>query len=559
MKKIFLYISALLAGAACTAQETLLSPDGRLRLEFSLADGGRPTYTLDYKERPVILPSGMGLELRGEAPKLEFGAEIRKGEPGRPVSLYDGFTLGQVARSESDQTWRPVWGEQAEIRDRYNEMAVTLRQAATGRDMTIRFRLYDDGLGFRYEFPEQESLTYFVIGEEKTQFAMAGDHTAFWIPGDYDTQEYDYTESKLSQIRELMPGAITPNSSQTPFSPTGVQTALQMKSDDGLYINIHEAALVDYACMHLDLDDRNFIFTSHLTPDAQGWKGYMQAPCHTPWRTVTVSDDARDILASKLILNLNEPCAYDDTSWIKPVKYMGVWWEMITGKSDCLYARRAVGTARRDGLRPMQAQRPATAPQREREAVHRPLAAAHGLTSCSSKAGTSAGEDWLGHTKDYARFRDPYPGFRHRRTERICARERHPAEMHHETSASVRKLRTPHGSGLPPDGQIRVQLGQERVRGRHPAPRRAHHYGQWMNNHYLYVVRRAADHKIMVNAHEAVRPTGLCRNLPQPDRQRRHAAREYQRSAARAHHVTRSFCPFTRACRAARMDHARHS
>ena len=187
MKKIFLYISALLAGAACTAQETLLSPDGRLRLEFSLADGGRPTYTLDYKERPVILPSGMGLELRGEAPKLEFGAEIRKGEPGRPVSLYDGFTLGQVARSESDQTWRPVWGEQAEIRDRYNEMAVTLRQATTGRDMTIRFRLYDDGLGFRYEFPEQESLTYFVIGEEKTQFAMTGDHTAFWIPGDYDT------------------------------------------------------------------------------------------------------------------------------------------------------------------------------------------------------------------------------------------------------------------------------------------------------------------------------------------------------------------------------------
>ena len=339
MKKIFLYICALLAGAACSAQETLLSPDGRLRLEFSLADGGRPTYTLDYKERPVILPSGMGLELRGEAPKLEFGAEIRKGEPGRPVSLYDGFTLGQVARSESDQTWRPVWGEQAEIRDRYNEMAVTLRQAATGRDMTIRFRLYDDGLGFRYEFPEQESLTYFVIGEEKTQFAMTGDHTAFWIPGDYDTQEYDYTESKLSQIRELMPGAITPNSSQTPFSPTGVQTALQMKSDDGLYINIHEAALVDYACMHLDLDDRNFIFTSHLTPDAQGWKGYMQAPCHTPWRTVTVSDDARDILASKLILNLNEPCAYDDTSWIKPVKYMGVWWEMITGKSDWAYTR----------------------------------------------------------------------------------------------------------------------------------------------------------------------------------------------------------------------------
>jgi len=266
MKKIFLYISALLAGAACTAQETLLSPDGRLRLEFSLADGGRPTYTLDYKERPVILPSGMGLELRGEAPKLEFGAEIRKGEPGRPVSLYDGFTLGQVARSESDQTWRPVWGEQAEIRDRYNEMAVTLRQAATGRDMTIRFRLYDDGLGFRYEFPEQESLTYFVIGEEKTQFAMAGDHTAFWIPGDYDTQEYDYTESKLSQIRELMPGAITPNSSQTPFSPTGVQTVADEERRRALHQ--HPRSGAGRLCVHAPRPGRPE-FHLHLAPYAR--------------------------------------------------------------------------------------------------------------------------------------------------------------------------------------------------------------------------------------------------------------------------------------------------
>ena len=325
MKKMFLFISALLAGGTVPAQEVLLSTDGDIRMQFSITDGGRPTYTLDYKGRAVILPSHMGLELRGEAPKLEFGTEIEKGEPGTPVSLYDGFTVARVERSEFDQTWRPVWGEQAEIRDHYNEMAVTLHQEATDRDMTIRFRLYDDGLGFRYEFPEQKTLTYFVIREEKTQFAMAGDHTAFWIPGDYDTQEYDYVESKLSQIRELMPRAITPNSSQTPFSPTGVQTALQMKSDDGLYINIHEAALVDYSCMHLDLDDRRFVFTSHLTPDAQGWKGYMQAPCRTPWRTVMVSDDARDILASNLILNLNEPCAYADTSWIKPVKYMGVW------------------------------------------------------------------------------------------------------------------------------------------------------------------------------------------------------------------------------------------
>ena len=687
MKKIFLYISALLAGAACTAQETLLSPDGRLRLEFSLADGGRPTYTLDYKERPVILPSGMGLELRGEAPKLEFGAEIRKGEPGRPVSLYDGFTLGQVARSESDQTWRPVWGEQAEIRDRYNEMAVTLRQAATGRDMTIRFRLYDDGLGFRYEFPEQESLTYFVIGEEKTQFAMTGDHTAFWIPGDYDTQEYDYTESKLSQIRELMPGAITPNSSQTPFSPTGVQTALQMKSDDGLYINIHEAALVDYACMHLDLDDRNFIFTSHLTPDAQGWKGYMQAPCHTPWRTVglgfryefpeqesltyfvigeektqfamtgdhtafwipgdydtqeydytesklsqirelmpgaitpnssqtpfsptgvqtalqmksddglyiniheaalvdyacmhldlddrnfiftshltpdaqgwkgymqapchtpwrtvTVSDDARDILASKLILNLNEPCAYDDTSWIKPVKYMGVWWEMITGKSDWAYTRDVPSVQL--GVTDYARCRPSGRHGANNENVKRYIdfAAAHGFDQLLVEGWNVGWEDWFGHTKDYVfDFVTPYPDFDIAALNEYAHGKGIRLMMHHETSASVRNYERHMEAAY----RLMDKYGYNSVKSGYVGdilPRGEHHYGQWMNNHYLYAVRRAADHKIMVNAHEAVRPTGLCRTYPNLIGNESARGTEYQAfGGSKPHHVT--ILPFTR-------------
>ena len=545
MKKIFLYISALLAGAACTAQETLLSPDGRLRLEFSLADGGRPTYTLDYKERPVILPSGMGLELRGEAPKLEFGAEIRKGEPGRPVSLYDGFTLGQVARSESDQTWRPVWGEQAEIRDRYNEMAVTLRQAATGRDMTIRFRLYDDGLGFRYEFPEQESLTYFVIGEEKTQFAMTGDHTAFWIPGDYDTQEYDYTESKLSQIRELMPGAITPNSSQTPFSPTGVQTALQMKSDDGLYINIHEAALVDYACMHLDLDDRNFIFTSHLTPDAQGWKGYMQAPCHTPWRTVTVSDDARDILASHLILNLNEPCAYDDTSWIKPVKYMGVWWEMITGKSDWAYTRDVPSVQL--GVTDYARCRPSGRHGANNENVKRYIdfAAAHGFDQLLVEGWNVGWEDWFGHTKDYVfDFVTPYPDFDIAALNEYAHGKGIRLMMHHETSASVRNYERHMEAAY----RLMNKYGYNSVKSGYVGdilPRGEHHYGQWMNNHYLYAVRRAADHKIMVNAHEAVRPTGLCRTYPNLIGNESARGTEYQAfGGSKPHHVT--ILPFTR-------------
>ena len=311
MKKILTMIATFASAVALSAQETapagvqtLSSPDGNLSLKFTLTEKGEPCYWLDYKDKAAVLPSTLGFELRGETPQLEFGQEIERGRVGEPVSLYDGFRLEDIDRDTFDETWRPVWGEETEIRNHYNELAVRLKQSGSDRIVIVRFRLYDEGLGFRYEFPSQENLNYFVIQEELTQFAMTGDHKAFWIPGDYDTQEYDYTESRLSEIRALMPAAVTPNSSQTPFSPTGVQTALQMKTDDGLYINIHEAALVDYSCMHLDLDDRNFVFVSHLTPDAQGWKGYMQTPCRTPWRTVTVSDDARDILASRLIPSL---------------------------------------------------------------------------------------------------------------------------------------------------------------------------------------------------------------------------------------------------------------
>ena len=299
--------------------EGVTSPSGTVKVDFTLSEGGVPTYAVSYKERPVIKPSRLGLELAGQ------------------TSLLDGFEVVKTSTSTFDETWQPVWGEVKDIRNHYNELLVELRQPSTDRYMNLRFRVYDEGMGLRYEFPRQKNLVYFVVKEERTQFALTGDHTAWWIPGDYDTQEYDYTESRLSEIRDLLPGAISYNASQTVFSPTGVQTALQMKTDDGLYINLHEAALVDYACMHLNLDDKNLVFESWLTPDAQGNKGHLQAPCHSPWRTVTVSDDARDILASKLILNLNEPCKIADTSWIKPVKYVGVWWEMITGKSSWSY------------------------------------------------------------------------------------------------------------------------------------------------------------------------------------------------------------------------------
>ena len=539
----------LFAAAAATigasAQEVLRSPDGELELRFSLSDKGEPTYALDYKGRAVVLPSRMGLELRGDAPALEFGAEIQKGGYGEPVSLYDGFEQCGAVRSEFDETWQPVWGEESSIRNRYNELAITLRQPQSGRQMVVRFRLYDEGVGFRYEFPEQEAMTYFTIREERTQFAMTGDHTAFWIPGDYDTQEYDYTESKLSEIRQLMQQAITPNSSQTPFSPTGVQTALQLKSDDGLYINIHEAALVDYPCMHLDLDDERMVFTSHLTPDAQGWKGYMQTSCHTPWRTVMVTDDAREILASRLILNLNEPCAIEDTSWIKPVKYVGVWWEMITGKSDWAYTQELPSVHL--GVTDYAVVKPSGRHAANNDNVRRYIdfAAEHGFDQVLVEGWNVGWEDWFGHTKDYVfDFVTPYPDFDIEALNKYAHEKGVRLMMHHETSSSVRNyerhleaaydLMNRHGYNAVKSGYVGDIL-----------PRGEHHYGQWMVNHYLYAVQEAARHHIMVNAHEAVRPTGLCRTWPNLIGNESARGTEYQAfGGTKPMHVT--LLPFTR-------------
>lgn len=545
MKRYLMLFAAAAATIGASAQEVLRSPDGELELRFSLSDKGEPTYALDYKGRAVVLPSRMGLELRGDAPALEFGAEIQKGGYGEPVSLYDGFEQCGAVRSEFDETWQPVWGEESSIRNRYNELAITLRQPQSGRQMVVRFRLYDEGVGFRYEFPEQEAMTYFTIREERTQFAMTGDHTAFWIPGDYDTQEYDYTESKLSEIRQLMQQAITPNSSQTPFSPTGVQTALQLKSDDGLYINIHEAALVDYPCMHLDLDDERMVFTSHLTPDAQGWKGYMQTPCHTPWRTVMVTDDAREILASRLILNLNEPCAIEDTSWIKPVKYVGVWWEMITGKSDWAYTQELPSVHL--GVTDYAAVKPSGRHAANNENVRRYIdfAAEHGFDQVLVEGWNVGWEDWFGHTKDYVfDFVTPYPDFDIEALNNYAHEKDVRLMMHHETSSSVRNyerhleaaydLMNRHGYNAVKSGYVGDIL-----------PRGEHHYGQWMVNHYLYAVQEAARHHIMVNAHEAVRPTGLCRTWPNLIGNESARGTEYQAfGGTKPMHVT--LLPFTR-------------
>ena len=476
--------------------ESITSPNGQLQLNFSVNAQGEPVYELSYKGKAVIKPSKLGLEL--------------KDAPG----LMNGFTLANTQTSTFDETWEPVWGEVKQIRNHYNEMAVTLNQKAQDRNMIIRFRLFDDGLGFRYEFPLSKNLNYFVIKEEHTQFAMTGDHTAFWIPGDYDTQEYDYTESKLSEIRGLMDGAITPNSSQTTFSPMGVQTSLQMKTADGLYINLHEAALVDYSCMHLNLDDKNFVFESWLTPDAKGDKGYLQAPCKSPWRTVIVSDDARDILNSKLTLNLNEPCAYEDVSWIKPVKYVGVWWEMIAGKSTWAYTDDlpSVKLGETDYAKTKPNGRHGATNENVKRYID--FAAENGLDQVLVEGWNEGWEDWFGHSKDYVfDFVTPYPDFDVKMLNAYAKSKGVKLMMHHETSASVRNYERHMDKAY----QFMVDNGYNAVKSGYVGnmiPRGEHHYGQWMNNHYLYAVTKAAEYKICVNAHEAVRPTGLCRTYP---------------------------------------------
>ena len=493
-KSLLLFLTLLSSGWMVQAQE-ISSPDKNLSLKFELNAAGTPTYQLKYKKKDVIKTSNMGLETK-DVP-----------------SFIAGFTVVKSEENTADESWNPVWGEQKTIRNHYNELLVTLTQKSEkNRVMRIRFRLFDDGLGFRYEFPEQENLNYFIIKEERTQFAMAGDHKAFWLPGDYDTQEYSTVTSKLSQIRGLMKSAVTPNASQTTFSDTGVQTPLMLKSNDGLYINIHEAALVDYSTMSLDLDDKNMVFESHLTPDAIGDKGYLQAPTQTPWRTVIVSDKAADILTSRLVLNLNEPTKFKDVSWIKPVKYVGVWWEMITGKSTWAYTDEKIqlGVTDYKKVKPNGKHGANTAHVKE----YIDFAAKHGFDAVLVEGWNEGWEDWFGKTKDYVfDFVTPYPDFDVKELQRYSAEKGVKMIMHHETSSSVRNYER----HLDTAYKFMVEHGYNAVKSGYVGdiiPRGEYHYGQWLNNHYLYAIKKAADYKIMVNAHEAVRPTGLNRTYP---------------------------------------------
>lgn len=528
MKYTFYAFLACVIFFANAAAQELRSPNGKLTFVFSLQKDGTPTYGLTYKNKMVIKPSHLGFELEKDS-----------------VSLLNGFQVMEVKTRSFDETWKPVWGELSSIRNHYNELAVSLLQTKTNRQLVIQFRLFDEGLAFRYEFPTQKNLIYFTIKEERTQFAMTGDHTAFWIPGDYDTQEYDYTTSKLSEIRSLFKGAVTGNASQTSFSPTGVQTALMLKTADGLYINLHEAALINYACMHLNLDDKNMVFESWLTPNANGDKGNMQAPCQTPWRTIMLSDDARDILASKMTLNLNEPSKIKDPSWIKPVKYVGVWWEMIAGKSSWSYTNEfpsvQLGITDYSKAKPNGTHGATTSNVKK----YIDFAAKHGFDGVLVEGWNIGWEDWFGNGKDYVfDFLTPYPDFDVKGIRDYARSKGVKMIMHHETSGAVRNYERHMDQAY----RFMKDNGYDAVKSGYVGnilPRGDYHYSQWMVNHYQYAVEKAASYRIMVNAHEAVRPTGICRTYPNLIGNESARGTEYQAfGGSKPNHVT--ILPFTR-------------
>ena len=533
MKKLLFTLSVLCliqvqVWAQAATPFTVKSPNGEVTMFFTFTETGTPIYTLNYKGKQVIKPSQLGLQLVNDK-----------------HSLMDDFKIADTESKEVDETWNPVWGEESQIRNKYNEMAVMMMQDGTNRKLTIRFRLFDDGLAFRYEFPEQREMAYLTIKEEKTQFAMTGDHTAWWIPGDYDTQEYDYNKSKLTEIRGLMKAAITGNASQTSFSPTGVQTSLMLKTADGIYINIHEAALMNYACMHLDLDDKNLLFTSWLTPDANGTKGHLQTPTTSPWRTIIVSDDARKILASRMTYNLNEPSKIADPSWIKPGKYVGVWWEMITGKSSWSYTNQypsvILGQTDFTKAKPNGTHGATTANVKK----YIDFAALHGFDGVLVEGWNVGWEDWFGQAKDHVfDFITPYPDFNVTEVREYAKSKGVKMIMHHETSGSTRNYERYLDTAfkfMKANNYDAVKTGYVG----NILPRGEYHYSQWINNHYQFVVEKAAQYKIMVNAHEAVRPTGLARTWPNMIGNESARGTEYQAfGGSKPNHTT--ILPFTR-------------
>lgn len=517
----FVFVTSIAIG------QSRFSPNKQMEVVFSLSTDGKPTYTLTYKGQAVVLESHLGFEVVDAVPLLE------------------NFRVVDVSYDTKNEIWEPVWGEESSIQNHYNEMAVFLEQEDTNRKMNIRFRVYNDGIGFRYEFPVQQQMGHFIIKQERTAFAMTGNHTAFWIPGDYDTQEYDYTTSRLSEIETLFDSALTGNASQEQFSKTGIQTALMLKTDDGLYINLHEAALIDYPAMHLNLDSKTLTLESWLTPDAVGNMAYIVTPHNTPWRTIIVGDDARDILASRMTYNLNDPCVIEDTSWIKPMKYVGVWWEMITGKSSWSYTDDVnavkLGTTDFNTITPNQTH----AANNTNVKRHIDFAAQHGFDGVLVEGWNTGWEDWFGHSKDYVfDFVTPYPDFDVKTLNGYAKAKGVELIMHHETSSSVRNYERHMDKAY----QFMKDNGYNAVKSGYVGdiiPRGEHHYSQFIVNHYNYAIKKAAQYKIMVNAHEAVRPTGIARTYPNLIANESARGTEFQAfGGSKPNHTT--ILPFTR-------------
>lgn len=544
----------LAAAGGCSSEDTktataaLFSPDKNLEMRFIMSDDGTPYYSLDYKGKHIVLDSRLGFLLRGDLNVSEVkvqGDKIDKVDKHPQIDFYRDFEVADVKTDSLDYTWAPVWGEEDSIRCHYNELTVSLKHKPTGRDMAIRFRLFNDGLGFRYEFGPMAWPEYFIINDELTEFAMAEDYTAFWIPGDFDTQEYEYTRSRISEIPSMVADQLLPNPWHFPYSVNAVQTSLQMKSDDGVYVNLHEAALVDYSCMNLELEPGTLTFKASLVPDATGGKGTIQTPAKSPWRTIQVTDDACRQLESRLVLNLNEPCALDDVSWIHPVKYIGVWWEMISGKGSWSYT----GDVRPVDINTVDYSKLPHSPKHSAntENVRRYIdfAAEHGFGEVLVEGWNIGWEDWESFSKnDVFDFVTPYPDFDIAGLNEYAQSKGVRLMMHHETSSSIRNYERHMDAAY----DLMNKYGYDAVKSGYVGqifPRGEHHYGQYMNNHYQYAIRKAAEHHIMVNAHEAVRPTGLCRTYPNMIGNESAKGTEYQAfGGLHPQHVT--ILPFTR-------------
>jgi len=491
MKKLSLII--LFCSFLSISAQQIQSPSKNISVDFSMTSQGEPTYQVTYKDKEVIKSSKLGISLKDG------------------VSLTKNFAIENSEISTFDENWTPVLGEESSIRNHYNQMIFHLKQNATNKKLDIVFKVYDEGVAFRYEFPMEKSVNYFVISDENTEFKLTGDHNTFWLPGDYDSQEYNYNETKISEIDISKINRENGIALQTVENNFRVQSPLMMKSADGLYINIFEAAVINYPVMHLDVDTKSFGLTSNLVPNATGDKAYLRTPSTTPWRTIMISDDARDIVGSKMILNLNEPSKIEDTSWIKPMKYVGIWWEMHVGKSTWDYAGSQNAQNAGTGNMIPTGKHGATT---ENTKYYIDFAAKHGFEGVLVEGWNVGWEDWFGNWKeDVFDFTTPYSDFDIAEVNKYAKSKGVKMIMHHETSGSVGNYERHLDRAMDLMKKYDYPAVKSGYVGR-IIPRGEFHDGQAMVNHFNFVAQRMAANKLMVNSHESSRPTGYSRTYP---------------------------------------------